>query len=45
MKNRKIIDLFCYGNWHELVFTLGDDADVLNCSSDNWDTAPFAESD
>ena len=45
MKNRKIIDLFCYGNWHELVFTLGDDADVLNCSGNNWDTAPFAESD
>ena len=45
MKNRKIIDLSYYGNWHELVFTLGDDADVLNCSGDNWDTAPFVESD
>ena len=45
MKNRKIIDLYHYGNKYELVFTLGDDADVLNCSGDNWDTAPFAESD
>lgn len=45
MKNRKIIDLSFYGDWHELVFTLGDDADVFNCSGDNWDTAPFTESD
>ena len=45
MKNRKIIDLYHYGTKHELVFTLGDDADVLNCSGDNWDTATFAESD
>ena len=45
MKNRKIIDLYHYGTKYELVFTLGDDADVLNCSGDNWDTAPFAESD
>ena len=45
MKNRKIIDLSFYGNWYELIFTLGDDADVLNCSGDNWDTAPFTESD
>lgn len=45
MKNRKIIDLSCYGNWYELIFTLGDDADVFNCSGNNWDTAPFEESD
>ena len=45
MKNRKIIDLRYYGTWYELTFTLGNDADVLNCSGDNWDTASFKESD
>lgn len=37
MKNRKIIDLFHYGDSHELKFFLGDDADVLNCDGNNWD--------